>query len=778
MELTLEQAIQQAVTHHKAGELSAAEHIYRAILAAHPNHADANHNLGVLAVQLKRPADGLPFFKAALVANPNVEQYWLSYIDALVLTDQDDAARSVLEQGQQRGLLNANALAALIDRLNRKVTIKPQQIVDLDQAVLHREAGRYKDALLILHSWLASNPPSAIAYALLAQILSLEKQDEPAWSALNTALSINPGLPIVRRNHARLLFKQKRFAEALREAEAAYQSDVVDPENHLILAVALDLNGQSERAVQFLESAIKNRPNYSEALFNRAMFKIRSNDLAGALDDAERAASLKPHLPSIWGIVGNLRFQLKNLTGAIEALDKALGYEPNNIDYLVSQGDFRRQAGAVEIAISLLEKATSLAPENPGAWVNLGVALQQAERVSDAKFAYAKALDISPNQAEVANNLGGIARDNNDWEEALSYFNQALAINPTLAEAHNNHGMAHHNLDRTEEAKISYRRALEIRPNYAAALCNLGDTLYFLDDCVQSALTYQKAFDIDPSSNIALEAAVHLALISYLNGNRTRIDHFLKIAAPIYTGTSPNLKPMRTYWNYLRKLHTWHLQSEGKFHHGSDTEVLYVIGESHSLSAHNMAVRYKNRAMRCKAELIMGIKQWHLGIDKPNRFKHKFESIIARIPANSTILLSVGEIDCRHDEGILRALRKSPEKSLIEMVQATVDSYISYVARATTRGGHKMIISGVPCPNIQLNKLDKVDADQLIQLIRTFNTTLMHRVLSAGMDFLDVYALTDRGDGIANGQMHIDEFHLLPTSVVEAFDGYCRHQTD
>lgn len=48
--MTVEAALQQAITAHQAGQLPQAEAAYRAILAAQPSHPDANHNLGVLAV--------------------------------------------------------------------------------------------------------------------------------------------------------------------------------------------------------------------------------------------------------------------------------------------------------------------------------------------------------------------------------------------------------------------------------------------------------------------------------------------------------------------------------------------------------------------------------------------------------------------------------------------------------------------------------------------------------------------------------------------------------
>ena len=83
MELTIEQALQQGVTAHQEGKLEEAERLYRAILQSLPLHPDANHNLGVLAVSVNKADAALPLFKIALEANPNIELFWLRYIDAL-----------------------------------------------------------------------------------------------------------------------------------------------------------------------------------------------------------------------------------------------------------------------------------------------------------------------------------------------------------------------------------------------------------------------------------------------------------------------------------------------------------------------------------------------------------------------------------------------------------------------------------------------------------------------------------------------------------------------
>ena len=104
MELTIEQALQQAVEAHKAGRVQDAERLYRAILQAQPKHPDANHNLGVLAVSVNMAEAALPFFNTALEANPSQGQFWLSYIDALIKVKQFENARNLLEQGKKAGL--------------------------------------------------------------------------------------------------------------------------------------------------------------------------------------------------------------------------------------------------------------------------------------------------------------------------------------------------------------------------------------------------------------------------------------------------------------------------------------------------------------------------------------------------------------------------------------------------------------------------------------------------------------------------------------------------
>src|SRR5690348_3584999 len=102
--LSLDSLWEQAFAHHRAGRLQEAERLYREILKSQPNHADANHNLGVLAMQVGQYAAGLPYLYAALMSFPSRAQYSLSYAEALLATGQARDALSVLDAAQKRGV--------------------------------------------------------------------------------------------------------------------------------------------------------------------------------------------------------------------------------------------------------------------------------------------------------------------------------------------------------------------------------------------------------------------------------------------------------------------------------------------------------------------------------------------------------------------------------------------------------------------------------------------------------------------------------------------------
>src|SRR5947209_7290230 len=87
-----------------AGRADLAEQSYRSILQSQPSHAPANYGLGMLKVQQQRPLDAVPFLLLALNQHPEIPDYWLGYLEALLLGGQVSDAAQTLALARKHGL--------------------------------------------------------------------------------------------------------------------------------------------------------------------------------------------------------------------------------------------------------------------------------------------------------------------------------------------------------------------------------------------------------------------------------------------------------------------------------------------------------------------------------------------------------------------------------------------------------------------------------------------------------------------------------------------------
>ena len=268
MKLTIDEALQQAMAAHKEGKLQDAERLYRTILQSQPMHPDANHNLGVLAVSGNKSDAALPLFKTALKANPKKEQFWFSYIDALIKGKKFEAAKQVIEQVKSKGMAKAK-LQMFEERLQSNLspsTDDPQHEFgnqsqsrqdELSPAIELREAGKYKEAQEWLSDFIANDSKNAKALSLLAHVLLLDKKDAEAERMLTAAAFINSKLPSVYRNQARLLLKQSKNKEALAKAQLGCKKSPEDSESLLLLAACLVANQRDLEALPIIEKILK-----------------------------------------------------------------------------------------------------------------------------------------------------------------------------------------------------------------------------------------------------------------------------------------------------------------------------------------------------------------------------------------------------------------------------------------------------------------------------------------------------------------------------------------
>jgi len=468
MELTTDQALQQAIEAHKAGKLQDAEGLYRAILTAQPMHPDANHNLGVMAVSLNKTEAALPLFKIALEANPNQGQFWISYIDALIKEKQFDNASNVLEQGKKRGLAGENVdileaqLTAIILAQNSETSRSPPQ-TELNTLLDYYQKGQYELA------------------QILAKTLTQQYPNHPfGWKALG------------------VLFKQLgKLEDSVIATQKALEISPNDAEAQCNLGVTLTELGRLEDAETSFKKAIAYKPDYAEAHDNLGNMLQKLGRLKDAETSYNKAIAIKPDYAQAHSNLGNTLKELGRLEDAETSYNKAIAIKPVFAEAHSNLGIALQELGRLEDAETSYNKAIAIKPDYAEAYSNLGNTLKELGRLEDAETSYNKAIAIKPDYAQAHSNLGNTLKELGRLEDAETSYNKAIAIKPDYAEAYSNLGNTLKELGRLEDAVTSYNKAIAIKPDYAEAYSNLGLLLMQTGDLEGPRNTHERAIKLD-----------------------------------------------------------------------------------------------------------------------------------------------------------------------------------------------------------------------------------------------------------------------------------------
>ena len=95
--------LEHAISAHEAGNLVLAGEKYLEILNLDPNHPDANHNFGLIALKMDEQAMAVQFFKNAIESNPSIKEYWVSCINTLIELKDVKNAQIALDKAKEVG---------------------------------------------------------------------------------------------------------------------------------------------------------------------------------------------------------------------------------------------------------------------------------------------------------------------------------------------------------------------------------------------------------------------------------------------------------------------------------------------------------------------------------------------------------------------------------------------------------------------------------------------------------------------------------------------------
>jgi tetratricopeptide (TPR) repeat protein len=178
--------------------------------------------------------------------------------------------------------------------------------------------------------------------------------------------------------------------------------------------------GDLDGALADYEEALRLRPDFGEALNNRALIRKKRGDLTGALADLDAAARASPSSPEIYNSRGGVKRARGDLDGAVADFDAALRLRADYVHAWCNRGYTRSLRGEADAALADLTHALKLEPTLFEGWFYRGLANGLAGRRDAALADLAKAGELRPGEAKTTLFFVGLGGDLRRLEPLLA----------------------------------------------------------------------------------------------------------------------------------------------------------------------------------------------------------------------------------------------------------------------------------------------------------------------------------------------------------------------
>ena len=289
----MEQKLQEAIALHRQGSLANAERVYIQILQQDPNHVDALHLLGMVALQTRRPERGIRLIEKVIRLNPNIasahnnrgimlrdlerfDEAVASYDRAIAL--EPDSAASHNNRG-----VALKALARLDEALashDKAIALAPDYAeAHSNRGIALRDLKRFGEAVASCDRAIALRPDYAEAHNNRGIALRDLKRLEEALAGCDRAIALRPGYAEAHNNRGIALRELKRPEEALASYDRAIALKPDYAEAYSNRCIALQDLRRCDEAIASCDKAIALNPRNTGAYYNKSMACLATGDL-------------------------------------------------------------------------------------------------------------------------------------------------------------------------------------------------------------------------------------------------------------------------------------------------------------------------------------------------------------------------------------------------------------------------------------------------------------------------------------------------------------------
>ncbi|GFR77474.1 tetratricopeptide repeat protein 6, partial [Elysia marginata] len=381
-----------------------------------------------------------------------------------------------------------------------------------------------------------------------AVVQSFLKNYERAVDALQQASREKPIAPyfmMLGKTH----MKAKQFTEAVQSFKQAldkmypwrkrdpWPSEAADA-HHLCGLCHMELRNYSEALSEF-NQAIKLRPNFADAYYQRGLASVKMRQMKG-IQDFNRALALNPNIFQAYLSRACYYGMKGKFAKAILNCNEAIRLRPRSVRAYLYRGSLKYHIKAYELAIIDLSKAAAIDTQCALPFFNRAVCYHENKQYQKALSDYGIVLLLGNMLGlKVLINRGLLYFEQGDFMNALFDFQAAATFSPNDHRIHHTLGLCFHKLNRLQEAVATFSQCLRLKPFFLDGYIGRGNV--FMDYGHKEGLElarrdYQRALRLDPQ---CLPARINLAYTAQVSGKLMQAwRHFTAVIE-----VRPNYKP-------------------------------------------------------------------------------------------------------------------------------------------------------------------------------------------------------------------------------------------
>ena len=231
------------------------------------------------------------------------------------------------------------------------------------EASQYQQRGDDKAAIIQLKNAVQKNPEDPEARYLLGRIYNKTGDLQSAEKELRKAMSLGMSSARVLPDLGQTLLQLGQFQRVLDETKQL-SADKNSAEISTLRGSAFLALGKAKEAKDLFEQALKEKPDFPDALIGLAKYSLYERDLEAAMRFAEQAVARNPDHADVWLFKGDLLRAQGKTDLALAAYDQVVKLKPNSSSAYINKASIEIITGKFEAAQADIEAARKVAPGN------------------------------------------------------------------------------------------------------------------------------------------------------------------------------------------------------------------------------------------------------------------------------------------------------------------------------------------------------------------------------------------------------------------------------